>query len=124
MSLLQLRFEAHAIRQAGHGVKRLCNDVLGLANDLRHETLFPGREFALFDAPQLGQHSFDVALRIDNRTDHRLETLAGNDRKTSGSYYTPTALIDLVLDLIDEYGMGKPFKDDELFDVIASMVGP
>ena len=27
-----------------------------------------------------------------------LETLAGNDRKTSGSYYTPTALIDLVLD--------------------------
>lgn len=36
-----------------------------------------------------------------------LELLAGNDRKTSGSYYTPTSLIDLVLDealdpLIDE----------------------
>jgi hypothetical protein len=36
-----------------------------------------------------------------------LEDLAGNDRKTSGSYYTPTALIDLVLDealdpLLDE----------------------
>jgi hypothetical protein len=27
-----------------------------------------------------------------------LQTLAGNDRKTSGSYYTPSALIDLVLD--------------------------
>ncbi|NLT54426.1 MAG: N-6 DNA methylase, partial [Actinomycetales bacterium] len=27
-----------------------------------------------------------------------LETLAGNDRKTTGSYYTPTALVDLVLD--------------------------
>jgi hypothetical protein len=27
-----------------------------------------------------------------------MDTLAGNDRKTSGSYYTPTALIDLVLD--------------------------
>jgi len=27
-----------------------------------------------------------------------LETLAGNDRKTSGSYYTPTDLVDLVLD--------------------------
>jgi len=27
-----------------------------------------------------------------------LETAAGNDRKTSGSYYTPTALISLVLD--------------------------
>jgi len=27
-----------------------------------------------------------------------LESLAGNERKTSGSYYTPTSLIDLVLD--------------------------
>ena len=26
------------------------------------------------------------------------ETLAGNDRKTTGSYYTPTALVELVLD--------------------------
>jgi hypothetical protein len=32
-----------------------------------------------------------------NRT-FTLELLAGNDRKTSGSYYTPTSLIDLVLD--------------------------
>ena len=36
-----------------------------------------------------------------------LENLAGNDRKTTGSYYTPTSLIDLVLDetltpLLDE----------------------
>lgn len=36
-----------------------------------------------------------------------LETLAGNERKTSGSYYTPSSLIDLVLDealdpLLDE----------------------
>lgn len=33
-------------------------------------------------------------------------------------------LIDLVLELIDMYGMGKPFKDDELFDVIADMTDP
>lgn len=33
-------------------------------------------------------------------------------------------LIDLVLDLIDTYGMGKPFKDDELFDVITAKVDP
>src|SRR6185436_8754846 len=36
-----------------------------------------------------------------------LVTLAGNDRKTTGSYYTPSSLIDLVLDealdpLLDE----------------------
>jgi hypothetical protein len=28
-----------------------------------------------------------------------LETLAGNERKTSGSYYTPTELVELVLDM-------------------------
>ena len=27
-----------------------------------------------------------------------LQTLAGNDRKTTGSYYTPTELVELVLD--------------------------
>jgi hypothetical protein len=41
-----------------------------------------------------------------NRT-FTLESLAGNDRKTTGSYYTPTSLIDCVLDsaldpLLDE----------------------
>lgn len=44
-----------------------------------------------------------------NSAEHKftLEALAGNDRKTTGSYYTPTSLIDLVLDetldpLLDE----------------------
>ncbi len=44
-----------------------------------------------------------------HRTEQRftLENLAGNDRKTTGSYYTPSSLIDLVLDetltpLLDE----------------------
>jgi hypothetical protein len=41
-----------------------------------------------------------------------LELLAGNDRKTSGSYYTPSSLIDLVLDealdpLLDEREKNK-----------------
>lgn len=33
-------------------------------------------------------------------------------------------LIDLVLDLISDYGMNKPFKDDELFDAIAAKTSP
>ncbi len=33
-------------------------------------------------------------------------------------------LIDLVLELIDEYGIKKPFKDDEIIDVIVSKTSP
>ena len=36
-----------------------------------------------------------------------LETLAGNDRKTTGSYYTPSALIDLVLDEVPGPAAGR-----------------
>lgn len=36
-------------------------------------------------------------LNLAERT-FKLEPLAGNDRKTTGSYYTPSSLIDLVLD--------------------------
>lgn len=46
-----------------------------------------------------------------------LESLAGNDRKTSGSYYTPSALIDLVLDealdpLLDDAEKGAETAED------------
>lgn len=45
-------------------------------------------------------------VEVDHRT-FTLETLAGNARKTSGSYYTPSSLVDLTLDtalepLLDE----------------------
>lgn len=39
-----------------------------------------------------------VARHDPMRHTFSLETLAGNDRKTSGSYYTPTELVELVLD--------------------------
>lgn len=50
----------------------------------------------------------ELVPRVDlDRRCFTLEGAAGNDRKTSGSYYTPTALIDCVLDsaldpLLDE----------------------
>jgi hypothetical protein len=39
-----------------------------------------------------------VARHDPTRHAFTLETLAGNERKTSGSYYTPTELVELVLD--------------------------
>lgn len=38
-----------------------------------------------------------AVLDVDGRT-FELETAAGNERKTTGSYYTPTSLIDVLLD--------------------------
>ncbi|MFZ4487741.1 MAG: N-6 DNA methylase, partial [Candidatus Nanopelagicales bacterium] len=70
-------------------------------------------------AEELGS-IYESLLELVPRHDHlgrtfTLENLAGNDRKTSGSYYTPTSLIDLVLDqaldpLLDE---AEKVKDPE-----------
>ncbi len=42
-----------------------------------------------------------------------LETLAGNDRKTSGAYYTPTPLIDCVLDSALDPLLDRAERDPE-----------
>lgn len=44
---------------------------------------------------------------------YRLEGAAGNDRKTSGSYYTPTALVDLVLDTALDPLLDEAVKADD-----------
>lgn len=59
-------------------------------------------DFAHLGAEELGS-VYESLLELVPRHDpitrtFTLETLAGNDRKTSGSYYTPTELVDLVLD--------------------------
>ena len=59
-------------------------------------------DFAHLGAEELGsiyESLLELVPRLDPTTHtFTLETLAGNDRKTSGSYYTPTDLVDLVLD--------------------------
>ncbi len=59
-------------------------------------------DFGRLDAEELGsiyESLLELVPRIDTETRaFTLESLAGNDRKTSGSYYTPSSLIDLVLD--------------------------
>jgi hypothetical protein len=64
----------------------------------------PQREvdFAHLGAEELGS-IYESLLELVPRHDpvshtFSLETLAGNDRKTSGSYYTPSELVELVLD--------------------------
>lgn len=67
----------------------------------------PGQPQRLVDYKNLGAEElgsiYESLLELVPRHDpvHQtfaLVTLAGNDRKTTGSYYTPSALIDLVLD--------------------------
>lgn len=59
-------------------------------------------DFAQLGAEELGS-VYESLLELVPRYDpvnqaFSLETLAGNDRKTSGSYYTPSELVELVLD--------------------------
>ncbi len=59
-------------------------------------------DFRNLGAEELGS-IYESLLELVPRRDpltqtFTLETLAGNDRKTTGSYYTPTELVDLVLD--------------------------
>jgi hypothetical protein len=59
-------------------------------------------DFAHLGAEELGsvyESLLELVPRHDPTTHaFTLETLAGNDRKKSGSYYTPTELVELVLD--------------------------
>jgi hypothetical protein len=59
-------------------------------------------DFRNLGAEELGsvyESLLELVPRCDDTTwTFTLEALAGNDRKTSGSYYTPTDLVDLVLD--------------------------
>jgi hypothetical protein len=68
-------------------------------------------DFANLGAEELGsiyESLLELVPRLDlEAREFSLVDLAGNDRKTSGSYYTPSSLIDLVLDealdpLLDE----------------------
>ena len=59
-------------------------------------------DFAHLGAEELGS-VYESLLELVPRYDpvshaFSLQTLAGNDRKTSGSYYTPSELVELVLD--------------------------
>jgi len=59
-------------------------------------------DFGNLGAEELGS-VYESLLELIPRYDHEqraytLETLAGNERKESGSYYTPTSLVDCLLD--------------------------
>ncbi|MFC3833954.1 MULTISPECIES: Eco57I restriction-modification methylase domain-containing protein [Deinococcus] len=72
--------------------------------------------YAGLDAEELGsiyESLLELHPEIDTRTGtFRLTTAAGNERKTTGSYYTPSGLIELLLesalDPVIEQALAKP----------------
>jgi hypothetical protein len=85
----------------------LTNDRLLAAIRQLHVVQLPRQPKRTVDYRNLGAEElggvYESLLELVPRFDRversfSLEALAGNLRKTSGSYYTPTALIDLVLD--------------------------
>ncbi|MWA01941.1 N-6 DNA methylase [Actinomadura sp. LD22] len=81
-------------------------------------------DYRHLDAEELGS-VYESLLELEPRPDcaeavFRLEELPGNQRKTTGSYYTPTALIDELLKttldpVIDEYA--KDRNPDDLLKI-------
>ncbi|GAB7190244.1 N-6 DNA methylase [Kineococcus sp. NUM-3379] len=85
----------------------LPNDALLTAVRHLHVVSPKGQQRRTVDYRHLGAEElgsiYESLLELVPRHDaltrtFTLETLAGNDRKTTGSYYTPSSLIDLVLD--------------------------
>ncbi|QLG10891.1 N-6 DNA methylase [Deinococcus sp. D7000] len=72
--------------------------------------------YAGLDSEELGsiyESLLELVPRVNPGPAFALEVLAGNERKTTGSYYTPTPLIDLLLDsaldpVIEDAVAGKP----------------
>lgn len=81
-------------------------------------------DYRHLDAEELGS-VYESLLELEPRPDcaeavFRLEELPGNQRKTTGSYYTPTALIDELLKttldpVIDEYAKSR--NPDDLLKI-------
>ncbi len=74
-------------------------------------------DFRNLGAEELGS-IYESLLELVPRHDHTshgftLEVLAGNDRKTSGSYYTPTDLVELVLDTALDPVLNAAEKTDD-----------
>ena len=76
-------------------------------------------------AEELGS-IYESLLELVSRHDQldrtfTLELLAGNDRKTSGSYYTPTSLIDLVLDEALDPILDEKMRDKDAEQALLSV---
>ncbi|AIZ45148.1 hypothetical protein QR90_08595 [Deinococcus radiopugnans] len=77
--------------------------------------------YAGLDSEELGsiyESLLELVPRIQPGPRFELQTLAGNERKTTGSYYTPTSLINLLLDsaldpVIEDAVNGKT-RDDAI----------
>jgi len=75
--------------------------------------------YAGLDSEELGsiyESLLELVPRVEPGPSFRLAVLAGNERKTTGSYYTPTSLIELLLEsaldpVIEDAVRGKSVED-------------
>jgi hypothetical protein len=80
--------------------------------------------YAGLDSEELGsiyESLLELVPRIQPGPRFELATLAGNERKTTGSYYTPTGLINLLLDSTLEPVIEDAIRDKLPADAIAAL---
>jgi type II restriction/modification system DNA methylase subunit YeeA len=80
--------------------------------------------YAGLDSEELGsiyESLLELVPRIQPGPRFELATLAGNERKTTGSYYTPTGLINLLLDSALEPVIEDATRDKLPADAIAAL---
>ncbi|MCX4093599.1 Eco57I restriction-modification methylase domain-containing protein [Nocardia sp. alder85J] len=98
----EARLPNHAFLAAIRALAQIDDPVTGTPRPVDYRNLDSEELGGMYE----GLLAYTPRYDADART-FTLENAAGHDRKTSGSYYTPSALIDLVLDealdpLIDE----------------------
>lgn len=115
-------YEATALDSPLDGARLTNATLLGAVRALSVVQTKAGGPRRLVDYRNLGAEELgsvyesllEVIPRLDDedRT-YRLESAAGNERKTSGSYYTPSDLVDLVLDTALDPLLDEAVKTDD-----------
>lgn len=80
--------------------------------------------YAGLDSEELGsiyESLLELVPRVQPGPRFELQTLAGNERKTTGSYYTPSGLINLLLDSALEPVIEDATRDKQPADAIAAL---
>ncbi len=72
---MKLRLETRPVHETGHGVKRLLDDVLDLACNVRHESNVRLVKRSLVNPAHLREHSLDIADIVEDRAEQHLVTL-------------------------------------------------
>lgn len=82
--------------------------------------------YAGLDSEELGsiyESLLEMVPRVEHGPRFSLQTLAGNERKTTGSYYTPSSLIELLLESALDPVIEEAVRDKSPEDAITALKG-